>query len=120
MRVLVVEDQANVSTYIKRALEEQGYAVDVARTGREALGWANVVDFDIIVLDIMLPDVSGLVMCRQLRANQQTAHLPIIMISAHMPPKTEEAKAAGASAYLAKPINLRSLKETLINVGINP
>ena len=51
MRVLVVEDQPNVANYVKRALEEQGYAVDLARTGREALDWAEVVQFDLIVLD---------------------------------------------------------------------
>ena len=48
MRVLIVEDQPNVSNYVKRALEEQGYAVDLARTGREALDWAEVVKFDLI------------------------------------------------------------------------
>ena len=52
MRVLVVEDQSNVANYVKRALDEQGYAVDLARTGREALEWADVVAYDLILLDI--------------------------------------------------------------------
>ena len=73
---------------------------------------------DAILLDIMLPDVNGLDMCRQLRSNPATAKLPIIMISAHAPPMFREADEAGATAYLVKPINLQNLKTTLANIGI--
>lgn len=118
-KILIVDDEhlttEMLSTFLRIIGHESMEAFTVAQ------GWEKIgIEMpDAILLDIMLPDVSGLVMCRQLRANPQTAHLPIVMISAHMPPKTEEAKAAGASAYMAKPINLRSLKATLVDVGIN-
>ncbi|MFN8444072.1 MAG: response regulator transcription factor [Caldilineaceae bacterium] len=108
MRVLVVEDQTNVSNYVKRALEEQGYAVDLARSGREALDWASVVDYEIIVLDIMLPELDGITVCQRLRSQGNDAS--ILMLTAR---DTVDDRVngldAGADDYLVKPFELREL-----------
>jgi DNA-binding response OmpR family regulator len=108
MRVLIVEDQPNVSNYLKRALVEQGYAVDVARTGQEALDWAEVVAFDLIVLDIMLPEVDGITVCRRLRRQGNPA--AILMLTAR---DTIDDRVigldAGADDYLVKPFDLKEL-----------
>jgi DNA-binding response OmpR family regulator len=108
MRVLIVEDQPNVSNYLKRALVEQGYAVDVARTGQEALDWAEVVAFDLIVLDIMLPEVDGITVCRRLRRQGNPA--AILMLTAR---DTIDDRVigldAGADDYLVKPFELKEL-----------
>lgn len=108
MRVLIVEDQPNLSNYVKRALEEQGYAVDLARTGQEALDWAEVVEFDLIVLDIMLPEIDGITVCRRLRSQGNQA--AILMLTAR---DTVDDRVigldAGADDYLTKPFNLKEL-----------
>jgi len=108
MRVLIVEDQVNVANYIKRALEEQGYAVDAARTGSEALDWAAVVNFDLIVLDVMLPELDGITVCRRLR--QQGNQASILMLTAR---DTVDDRVmgldAGADDYLVKPFELKEL-----------
>jgi DNA-binding response OmpR family regulator len=108
MRVLIVEDQPNVSNYVKRALEEQGYAVDLARTGREALDWAEVVEFDLIVLDIMLPEMDGISVCRCLRSQGNQA--AILMLTAR---DTVDDRVtgldAGADDYLVKPFEIKEL-----------
>jgi DNA-binding response OmpR family regulator len=108
MRVLVVEDQPNVLSYVKRALEEQGYAVDLARTGREALEWAAVVEFDLIVLDIMLPEIDGITVARRLRSQGHQA--AILMLTAR---DTVDDRVvgldAGADDYLVKPFDLKEL-----------
>lgn len=108
MRLLIVEDQPNVANYIKRALEEQGYAVDVARTGQEALDWAEVVAFDLIVLDVMLPEVDGITVCRRLRRQGNPA--AILMLTAR---DTVDDRVmgldAGADDYLVKPFELKEL-----------
>jgi DNA-binding response OmpR family regulator len=108
MRVLIVEDQPNVANYVKRALEEQGYAVDLACTGREALDWAEAVEFDLIVLDIMLPEVDGIAVCRRLRSHGNQA--AILMLTAR---DTVDDRVigldAGADDYLVKPFELREL-----------
>ena len=108
MRLLIVEDQQNVATYLKRALEEQGYAVDVARTGQEALDWAEVVAFDLIVLDVMLPEVDGITVCRRLRRHGNPA--AIMMLTAR---DTVDYRVigldAGADDYLVKPFELKEL-----------
>ncbi len=108
MRVLIVEDQPNVSNYVKRALEEQGYAVDLARTGQEALDWTAVVEYNLIVLDIMLPEMDGITVCRRLRSQGHPA--AILMLTAR---DTVDDRVigldAGADDYLVKPFNLKEL-----------
>lgn len=108
MHVLLVEDQPNVANYVKRALEEQGYAVDIARTGQEALDWAEVVKYELIILDIMLPEIDGISVCRRLRrAGNQAA---ILMLTAR---DTVDDRVigldAGADDYLVKPFELKEL-----------
>jgi DNA-binding response OmpR family regulator len=116
MRVLIVEDQLNVSSYVKRALEEQGYAVDLAHTGQEALDWVEVVKFDLIVLDIMLPEIDGITVCRRLRSQSNPA--AILMLTAR---DTVDDRVtgldAGADDYLVKPFELKELLARLRALG---
>jgi DNA-binding response OmpR family regulator len=108
MRVLIVEDMGTMATYIKRGLEEQGYAVDIAYTGAEALDWVAAVTFDLIVLDILLPQLDGLAVCRTLR--QQGVHIPILMLTARTA-VTDRVLGldAGADDYLVKPFAFEEL-----------
>jgi DNA-binding response OmpR family regulator len=108
MRVLLVEDEHKISAYVKRGLEEQGYAVDAAYTGLEALDWAETVNFDLIILDILLPEMDGLSVCRELR--KRGSRVPILMLTAR---DTVDDRVAGldvgADDYLVKPFALKEL-----------
>jgi len=131
MRVLIVEDERKIAAYVKRGLEEQGYAVDAAYTGREALDWAETVEFDLIVLDILLPEIDGIEACKALR--QRGARTPILMLTARDSIDDRVAGLdAGADDYLVKPFAMRELlarlralsrraadapKSTLLRVG---
>jgi DNA-binding response OmpR family regulator len=108
VRVLVVEDERKIAAYVKRGLEEQGYGVDVAYSGQEALDWGEVVDFDLIVLDILLPEVDGVTVCRKLRERGVCA--PILMLTARDSIDDRVAGLdAGADDYLVKPFALKEL-----------
>lgn len=108
MHVLLVEDEHKIAAYVKRGLEEQGYAVDVAYTGNEALEWAAVGTFDLIVLDILLPEVDGLTVCRELRARGNQT--PIVMLTARdMVDDRVAGLDAGADDYLVKPFAIKEL-----------
>lgn len=108
MRVLLVEDERRISAYVKRGLEEQGYAVDAAYTGREALDWIAVVPFDLLVLDILLPELDGLAVCRE--ARQRGVRTPILMLTARDTVDDRVAGLdAGADDYLVKPFAFREL-----------
>lgn len=108
MRILIVEDERRISAYLKRGLEEQGYAVDPAYTGNEALDWAQSVQYDVIVLDIMLPEMDGIAVCQELR--RQGNRAPILMLTAR---DTVDDRVtgldAGADDYLVKPFALKEL-----------
>ena len=108
MHVLLVEDQPTVLNYVKRALEENGYAVDTARSGQEALDWAEAVQYELIVLDIMLPGLDGISVCRRLR--RQGHQAAILMLTAR---ETVDDRVtgldAGADDYLVKPFELKEL-----------
>ena len=126
MRVLIVEDERNISAYVKRGLEEEGYAVDVAFTGREALDWIATVSFDLIVLDILLPEMDGFEVCRALRRSGCAA--PVLMLTARAAVDDRvNGLDAGADDYLAKPFalkelfaRLRALARRSANVSGNP
>ena len=108
MRVLVVEDERRIAAYVKRGLEEQGYAVDAAFTGREALDWADTVDFDLILLDVMLPEMDGFAVCRELR--RRACRAPILMLTARDAVDDRVTGLdAGADDYLKNPFALREL-----------
>ena len=63
MRILVVEDEENISHFIRQGLEEAGFAVDLARDGKTGFEYATALPYDVIVLDIMLPGMDGLIFC---------------------------------------------------------
>ena len=108
MRVLIVEDEKKFSLYLKRGLEENGYAVDLAYDGQEALDWAESVSFDLIVLDILLPKIDGLVVCKRLRERGKST--PILMLTAlDTVDDRVEGLDAGADDYLIKPFATKEL-----------
>ncbi len=108
MRILLVEDEPKISTYVKRGLEEAGYTVDALFTGRDALDWALATAYDLIVLDILLPEIDGLSVCRELRSEKNST--PILMLTAR---DTVDDRVvgldAGADDYLVKPFAIKEL-----------
>ena len=108
MRVLVVEDEHRISAYVKRGLEEAGYAVDAVFTGPEALEWADAAPYDAIVLDILLPGMDGLSVCRELR--RRGIRTPVLMLTARDAIDDRVAGLdAGSDDYLVKPFAMREL-----------
>jgi two-component system, OmpR family, copper resistance phosphate regulon response regulator CusR len=107
MRLLLVEDEKKTSSYIKRALSEQGFNVDVTANGLDGLSLAIEYDYDAIILDIMLPGMDGFGVLEGLRAKKQT---PVLMLSARGSVE-EKVKGlrCGADDYLAKPFSLIEL-----------
>ena len=76
MRALVVEDETRMADLIRQGLEEAAYAVDVVHDGEEALHWAQAAEYDVALLDIMLPGMDGVELCRTLRARGYTMPIP--------------------------------------------
>jgi DNA-binding response OmpR family regulator len=108
MRVLVVEDEKKIANFIKRGLEQEGYAVDVAKDGVEALDYATTSDYDAIVLDIMLPKRSGLEALKDIKEKKIKA--PVLLLTAR---DTVEDRVKGlnlgADDYLTKPFAFEEL-----------
>ena len=108
MRVLIVEDEPKMALFLKQGLEEQRYAVDTAADGEEGLHWAINFPYDLIILDVMLPKIDGLELCRQLRDRRITA--PILMLTARDTIDDRvQGLDAGANDYLIKPFAFREL-----------
>lgn len=108
MRILVVEDQKKTAQFIRRGLTEQGYAVDMAGDGREAESLAQTHEYDLIILDVMLPGQDGVQVCRNLR--QLRVHTPILMLTA-LTATEDKVKGldSGADDYLGKPFEFNEL-----------
>lgn len=102
MRILIIEDEKKVAGFIERGLKEERYTVDVAYTGERGLFLAEINPYDLLILDIMLPDKDGLTLCRELR--QKKIDLPVLMLTARdtVADKVRGLN-AGADDYLAKP-----------------
>ncbi|GAA3782869.1 response regulator transcription factor [Plantactinospora mayteni] len=104
MRVLVVEDETGLAEIVRSGLVEEGFAVDVAHTGIDGLWTATEYPYDVIVLDIMLPGLSGYEVCRQLR--QRDVWTPVLMLTAKDGEYDQaDALDLGADDYLIKPFS---------------
>src|ERR1043166_8308723 len=108
MRVLVVEDEKKTASFIRKALQAEGFAVDVCHNGEDAWAAARTTSFDAIVLDIMLPGRDGLSLVRQLRQREDTT--PVLLLSARGEVNERvEGLNAGADDYLPKPFVIAEL-----------
>jgi two-component system, OmpR family, response regulator RegX3 len=107
-RILVVDDEASITEFVSYNLRKEGYNVDVAATGDDALELARNNQFDLVVLDVMLPGMDGYEVCRRLRADSS---VPVLFLSAR---DTELDKVVGLEIggddYLAKPFGVRELQ----------
>src|SRR6195256_4912279 len=130
MRILLVEDEARMAQAIKRGLRGAAYAVDVARDGEDALYQASINDYDAVILDVMIPELDGFQVCRELRA--QGSRIPVLMLTARDAVEDRIGGLdTGADDYLTKPFEFgellarlrallrrgQELRPTIIEVG---
>lgn len=109
MRILVVEDEHKIANSIKKGLEQESYAVDIAYDGESGFDLAASVDYDAVILDLMLPKMDGLEVCRRLR-EEENIHTPILILTAkgEIDDKVNGLN-SGADDYLAKPFAFTEL-----------
>jgi two-component system phosphate regulon response regulator PhoB len=113
-KILIVEDEPSLTEVLSYNLKREGYEPIVAHDGREGLRKAQTLLPDLIILDIMLPTLGGLEVCKELRASPTTAHIPVLMLTA----KTEETDqvvgfAVGADDYVTKPFSVKVLLQRI-------
>lgn len=108
MRILVVEDEVKIASAVKRGLELGGYAVDMVHDGETGYAYAASGDYDLVVLDRMLPGMDGVALCQKLR--QENVHTPVLMLTARgtIGDKVEGLN-SGADDYLVKPFSFDEL-----------
>src|SRR5256886_1323513 len=109
-RILIVEDDQDIAQLVARYLDKAGYTTEILASGREALRTIGARVPDLLVLDLMLPHVDGLEICRAVRTNEKTAAVPIIMLTA----RAEESDRIvglelGADDYLTEPLSPNEL-----------
>ena len=108
MRILIVEDEHRIATTIKKGLQQEHFAVDVAFDGDVGYDLASSEEYDVIVLDRMLPGIDGLAVCQKLR--RQNIHTPILLLTAKSLTKDKvEGLNVGADDYLTKPFSFEEL-----------
>ena len=108
MRILVVEDEPAAATILAKGLREHAYAVDIAADGRAAFEQLGIADYDLVILDVLLPRINGLDLCRRLRADASA--VPILMLTARGGLNDRvEGLDAGADDYLSKPYDFPEL-----------
>jgi two-component system copper resistance phosphate regulon response regulator CusR len=108
MRILVVEDEHRIAQAVKEGLEQESYAVDVAYDGEDGYNSATAEEYDLILLDVMLPSMDGYTICQKLRADG--IHTPILMLTAKDQSRdVVKGLDTGADDYLAKPFSFEVL-----------
>jgi CheY-like chemotaxis protein len=123
VRVLLAEDNAVNQTVAKRLLERRGHSVVVARDGRQAVDLARSMEFDVILMDLQMPEMDGFEAAAAIRAHQEAAnrYAPIVAMTASaMSGDREKCLEAGMDGYIAKPVDARELASTVERFGRTP
>ncbi len=119
MRILVVEDEQKIAKALKKGLEQEGYAVDIAFDGEIGYDLASTEEYDVILLDLMLPKISGMEVCRKIRGDHNQT--PVLMLTAKS--QVEDRVAGldcGADDYLTKPFALEELLARVRSLSRRP
>ncbi len=108
MRILVIEDEHRIANTIKKGLEQERYALDVAYKGNEGFDLASTEEYDVILLDLMIPEMDGITVCKKLR--EQGIHTPVLILTAKSQIRNKvEGLDSGADDYLTKPFSFEEL-----------
>ncbi|MCG3115530.1 MAG: response regulator [Candidatus Manganitrophus sp. SA1] len=117
MRILIVEDDERILGFLKRGLEGEGHAVDLALNGEAGLGFVKMRSYDVILLDVYLPEMNGIEVCKELR--RQRRMTPVLMMTAKDSPEVQqEAVRAGVNDYLPKPFSFELLLAKIDALGL--
>jgi len=121
-KVLVVDDDANIRAVLEYRLRSENYAVCLAVDGLDALRQIGADDFDLVILDLLLPEIDGLSVLQRIKSDPRTSDVPVIVLSALSGSSyCDRATTLGAERYIAKPVSLRRLVaevRTLVGNGI--
>ena len=108
-KILLVDDEVDLLQFIKYRLESFGYEIVTLTTGEEALAWLATNIPDLILLDIVLPNIQGEEVCKRLKSNDKLKHIPVILYSAKASDISEEAKRVCADDCMVKPFEAQDL-----------
>ena len=120
-KILLADDEPDILFTVKKRLQKNGFEVETAENGTQALEKVKVFLPDIVILDVMMPEINGYDVCRTLRSQPETQHLPVIMLTAKAQ-KFDKfwGEEMGATVYLTKPFDDKKLIETITDVLENP
>src|SRR5687768_9524094 len=109
-KVLIADDEPNIVTSLEFLMEHKGYEIKIARTGDEVLDYVKAFEPDLILLDVMMPLLSGFEVCQTIRENPAWQHIKIIMLTAKgRDSEVAKGLALGADAYITKPFSTKEL-----------
>jgi len=111
LNILVVDDELEICKLLRRILEKEGYGVSIASDGLQALDKLNNENFDLIVADVLMPNISGTVLLELLK--QRGKDVPVILITGYPSDELEQYAQKAADAYLTKPFHIEQLRETV-------
>lgn len=119
-RVLVVDDDPDVRRLVEMKLRLEGVAADLASNGAEALVALESHDYDLVILDIMMPEMDGIETCKVLRSNPRLSSVPVLMLTARAQVSDiERGFEAGATDYMVKPFSPRELSDRVVGLLAN-
>ena len=118
-KILVIEDESNIARAVRDKLAHQGFDVESTSSGPAALAWLQNQTPDLIILDLLMPDMDGFEVVRRLKENESTRKIPVMLLT--VLPQDDRVAALGVDAYLTKPYRgadlLRVVRETLAQKG---
>ena len=115
--VLIIEDEEDAAELFAEMMRVSGFRVLKTSTSTPALSMMTAEKPDVVILDIMMPEISGLDILRQMRSDPALANIPVVVVSATtMPADIKSGMEAGASTYLTKPVGFQELKEAVVRV----
>jgi len=117
IKILIVDDEPNIVLSLDYLVRKKGYTPFIARNGSEALAIAEKEKPNLVVLDIMMPDIDGYEVCKQIKANASLEHTKIIFLSAKSRQEDiDKGLAMGANQYVTKPFNTKQIMQEIINL----
>ena len=114
-KILVVDDEPDILKVVLYRLQKEGFEIKTAIDGKEALDIIHKESFDLILLDITLPELNGWEVCRNLKSDEKVKHIPVIFLTASMPTEgfEERAQDVGVNGYVFKPFEYKVLLEEI-------